>query len=316
MEPLIFHLDRIKEVLTRLDLIPAIEEGFVAYSEGRATVPPVGELIFDQPPGDVHIKYGYISGDDYFTIKVATGFYQNFKYGLPNSSGLMLLFRQSTGQPVAVLLDQGFLTNIRTAVAGAIAAKYLAPKKVSCIGILGAGIQARKQLEYLKKVVDCREVLVWGINQQELVSYENDMGSEGFHITTTLDVGEVAGKCNLIVTATPSQYPLFQADQIGPGTHITAVGSDTPTKNELEPGILQNADIVVADSIQQCLSRGEIYQALKAGQLNRSAIVELGQVIMNRKFRRRDENQLTVADLTGVAVQDIQISKAVFEELK
>jgi ornithine cyclodeaminase len=247
---------------------------------------------------------------------VDAGFYLNFQINLPNSSGLMMLFDQRTGRPEAILLDQGYLTNIRTAVAGAIVAKYLAPKKISCIGILGAGIQARKQLEFLKNVVPCRQVMVWGINQQELVSYQKDMDSQGFDIKTTLDVGEVAGMCNLIVTVTPSQNPLLRKDQIRPGTHITAVGADTPTKNELEPGILQNADIVVADSLQQCLSRGEIFQAIKAGLLNPSGIPELGQVIVNKKLWRRDDSQVSVADLTGVAVQDIQIAKAVFEVLR
>lgn len=316
MEPMIFRLDAIKKALDRVDLITSIEDGFVAYSEGKAVVPPVGELIFDQPPGDVHIKYGYISGDTYFTIKVATGFYQNHKYNLPHGSGLMLVFEQGTGQLAAVLLDEGYLTDVRTAVAGAIAAKFLAPKKVLRIGILGAGTQGRQQLQYLKQVVSCRDVLVWGINQQELVSYRHDMGSLGFDIKTTLDVGEVAGQCNLIVTVTPSQNPLLRTDQIRPGTHITAVGADTPTKNELEPGILEKADIVVADSIQQCLSRGEIFQALKTGRLDRGGIVELGRVIKDKKLRRRNDHQVTVADLTGVAVQDIQISKGVFEILK
>jgi len=311
----IYRLDRIKEALQRMDPIRAIEEGFVAYSQGKVVVPPVGEMIFQKPPGDVHIKYGYILGDDYYVIKIASGFYENAKLGLPSNHGLMLLFKRQTGELSSILLDEGFLTDVRTAAAGAVAAKYLAPKNVRKIGILGAGVQGKIQLTFLKSVVACSDVMVWGINQKELDAYQEAMEPFGYAIQTTRNASEVASNCNLIVTATPSQKPLLLADDIQRGTHITAVGSDTPEKNELDPKILQRADIVVADSVQQCLSRGEIFQAIRAGVLKKERVRELGKVISQKKLQRISENQITVADLTGVAVQDIQISKAVYEAL-
>ena len=138
--------DEIERILPRVDLLDIMEEGFAAYSRGEVTVPPPGELLFDDPPGDVHIKYGYIRNDDYYVIKIASGFYRNPELGLPSSNGLMLLFSRQTGCLTAVLLDEGRLTDVRTAAAGAVVAKYLAPKTVGCIGIVGAGIQARLQL--------------------------------------------------------------------------------------------------------------------------------------------------------------------------
>jgi ornithine cyclodeaminase len=155
-------LKEIKAALPSVDLMAEIEQGFVAYSQGRAVVPPIGELIMQDPPGEVHIKYGYITGDDYYVIKIASGFFQNPKLDLPSSNGLMLVFSQKTGTLEAVLLDEAHLTDIRTAVAGAIAAKYLAPSIIDRIGIVGTGVQARLQLEYLAPVTDCRDVLVWG----------------------------------------------------------------------------------------------------------------------------------------------------------
>ena len=137
----------------------------------------------------------------------------------------------------------------------------------------------------------------------------------GYNIQTTLDTDDIATSCNLIITATPSKSPLLQADQIRKGTHITAMGSDTPEKNELEPKILQKADIIVADSISQCQSRGEIFQAIKAGLIKKEDLVELGNAIGKKELQRSSDEQITVADLTGVAVQDIQISKAVYEAL-
>jgi ornithine cyclodeaminase len=135
----VFYLDQIKEIVQELDISEQLEQGFVAYSQNHVVVPPVGELVFEDPPGDTHIKYGYIKEDDYFVVKIASGFYENHKLDLPSSSGLMLLFSQKTGMLVSVLIDEGYLTNIRTAMAGQIVAKYMAPKKVNGIGVFGAG---------------------------------------------------------------------------------------------------------------------------------------------------------------------------------
>jgi ornithine cyclodeaminase len=314
--PEIFNLEHIKEALQGVDVTKAIEEGFVAYSRGEVVVPPVGELVFEDPPGDVHIKYGYIKGDDHFVIKVASGFYDNVKLGLPPADGLMLVFSQKTAQLECILLDECHLTNVRTAAAGAVVAKYLAPTRVERIGVFGAGVQGKMQVEALLPVVDCRQVVVWGTGEEELEAYRAAMSGLGLEIQTTLHSDEIAATCNLIVTATPSHTPLLRAEQIREGTHITAMGSDTREKNELDPEILRIADLVVADSIEQCRVRGEIFHALEAGMIEDGDILELGNIIVDRTLQRTDDSQITVADLTGVAVQDIQISKAVFEVLR
>ncbi|GAH54053.1 unnamed protein product, partial [marine sediment metagenome] len=176
-------------------------------------------------------------------------------------------------------------------------------------------IQGKIQLEYLKSTVDCDDVIVWGINQQELNDYKKAVEPLGCHIQTTQDAEDIAATCNLIVTATPSKSPLLRAEQIRKGTHITAVGSDTSEKQELDSKILQMANIVAADSISQCQARREIFQALKAGMIKNENIVKLGNIIGNRELQRSSDEQITIADLTGVAVQDIQISKAVYEIL-
>jgi ornithine cyclodeaminase len=214
-----------------------------------------------------------------------------------------------------VLLDEGYLTYVRTACAGAVAAKYLAPKKVARLGIFGAGVQGRMQLQYLKSIVPCREVMIWGINEEECLRYKEDMEAEGFNVEICLDPGKIAGNCNLIVTATPSKIPLLKSDQIRKGTHITAMGSDTPEKNELDPNILEKADVVVGDSLEQCKSRGEIFKAVSAGILKAEKPVELGNVITGKAAGRKSDDQVTIADLTGVAVQDIQITVGVYKAL-
>lgn len=314
--PAVISLPMILEAARSIDPLLLIEEGFVAYSQGRAVVPPVGEMIFEDPPGEVHIKYGYIKGDDHYVIKIASGFTGNPKLGLPSGNGMMLLFSQKTGELECLLLDEGYLTNLRTAAAGAVAAKYLAPRTVRTAGILGAGVQGRMQLEHLRRVRDFEDALVWGLDAGELDAYRRDMEPRGFRIRTTLDAEEVAACSNLIVTCTPSTKPLLRAAWIRPGTHITAVGSDTAEKQELDAAILAKADRVVVDSLSQSELRGEVFKAVGAGLIQRRDLIELGRVISEEKFRRASEDEITVADLTGVAVQDLQISKAVWKALR
>jgi ornithine cyclodeaminase len=302
---------QIEAVLPSLDMTAAIEEGFVAYSEGRAVVPPVGELLLER--GDVHIKYGYIEGDEHYVIKVASGFYDNPARGLPSGNGLMLLYRQETGELSCVLFDEGYLTDVRTAVAGAIAARHLAPERVERIGIVGTGTQARLQLRYLADVTPCRDVLVWGRGREQLERYRDEMGGAGWAVDTTLETAEIMKSCRLIVTTTPAAEPLLFAGDLQPGTHITAVGSDTPHKQELDPTILERAEVVVADSIEQCRERGEIHHAIEAGRIDGYGVVELGNIISGRAAGRSSPERVTVADLTGVAVQDIKIAEAVFQ---
>lgn len=311
----VIKLEKIKSLLEKVDVVAAMAEGFRQYSNGNTVVPPVGELLFENPPGDVHIKYGYIKNDDFYVIKIASGFYENKNLGLPSSQGMMLLFNQKTGQTVAVLLDEGYLTDVRTAAAGAVAAKYFAPKDIEAIGIIGTGIQAKMQLQYLQKTNPCKRVWVWGRTPENTAKFKEELGDD-FNIHIAISPAEVAQHCNLIVTSTPSESALLNADDIRPGTHITAVGSDTSDKQELNSEILKKADIVIADSIPQSKTRGEIYQAISKGHILESKIIELGNAIQNIDLQRINKKQITVVDLTGVAVQDIMITSAVYLNYK
>ncbi|WP_411029742.1 hypothetical protein [Spongiimicrobium sp. 3-5] len=309
---IIINKEEIFSIVKSIDVVSAMEEGFVQYSNGNTVVPPVAELLFDNPKGETHIKYGYINDDDYFCIKIASGFYGNTAMGISSSQGMMLLFSQKTGETKAVLLDDGHLTNIRTAAAGALAAKYFAPKNIKAIGIIGTGIQGRLQLQFLQKSTTCRTVWIWDRNKEIALQYKDELKAD-FDIHIAEDPSEVAKHCNVIVTTTPAQEPLLRAADILPGTHITAVGADTPGKQELESTLFKRADLIIADSISQSKSRGEIYRAFKDGLLPATKVVELGTAIQNKALQRTGEDQITIVDLTGVAVQDIMIAKAVYE---
>lgn len=307
----IIHKHEMISIVNDIDVVAAMEEGFIAYSNGQSVVPPVGELLFEKPKGEAHIKYGYIKDDDFYVIKIASGFYDNPKIGIASSQGMMMLFNQKTGQPVAILLDEGWLTDIRTAAAGALAAKYFAPTKIKAIGIIGTGIQAKLQLQFLQKNNPCKTVWVWGRTPENVEQFKSNLEAD-FEINIAQTPAEVAAHSNLIVTTTPSDTALLIAKDILPGTHITAIGSDTSSKQELAVEILQNADIVISDSLPQSKSRGEVYQARKAGVITDEKITELGIAIQNPALQRQNETQVSVVDLTGVAVQDIMITKAVY----
>ena len=311
----ILRIEDIKSALDSIDVISAMEEGFIQYSNGNSVVPPVGELLFNNPPGDVHIKYGYIKDDDYYVIKIASGFYENSKLGIPSGQGLMLLFNQKTGELVSILLDEGHLTDVRTAAAGALAAKYFSPSKIDKIGIVGTGVQAKLQLQFLQKTKPCRSILLWGRNKEKAEKLKAELGSD-FDISITEKCSELTSESDIIITTTPSEAPLVRAEDVRPGTLIIAVGSDTESKQELESQILHKADKVVADSIPQSQSRGEVFRAIKDGAISHQKVIELGSAIQNKAFQRMDDEEIIVVDLTGVAVQDIMIASAVYSQIR
>lgn len=313
----VLTLEEIKRSVDIPQLILAIERGFVSYSEGRSEVPPVGFLHFDDPPGDVHIKYGYIHGGDYYVLKVASAFYNNAELNESVNNGVVLLFSSRTGGIEFVLKDDGWLTDIRTAAAGAVAAKHLANDNIETIGIVGTGTQAKLQLELLHSVVSCKKALVWGrctAKAQQMINelYQNQIIQDwGIEIMQADDLNSLISRSRLIVTTTPARTPLIHSDIVQSGTHITAMGSDEPGKQELDSDLLAKADRVIADSVSQCVDQGECQSAIRDKKIERNSILELGDVIKSPEKGRSHVNQITIADLTGVAVQDIEVANMV-----
>lgn len=306
---------QIEQIVSIPAVLQAIEEGFVLYSRGETVIPPVASLHFDHPPGDCHIKYGYAKNGKYYVIKIASGFHDNPKIGLSAGNGLMLLFDKSTGELLSVLLDEGYLTDIRTGAPGCIAAKYLAPKNVSCVGIIGTGSQAFHQLKLLEFGTKCRRVMVWGRNEDKAKKLRDHPDLREWHIEVEKDLNALTAACNLIVTTTSSSKPLLLAHQIQSGTHITAVGTDDFGKQELDAEIFMKADRVVVDSRSQCMQFGDVSYAIRQSLVKEEQLIELGEIIEGRALGRNSETEITVADLTGVAIQDLQIAGVVFDQI-
>jgi ornithine cyclodeaminase/alanine dehydrogenase-like protein (mu-crystallin family) len=307
---------QIEQMVSIPAVLDAVEQGFAVYSRGKTVIPPVAALHFDYPPGDCHIKYGYTKDGIYYVVKIASGFHDNPNLGIPAGNGLMLLFDKQTGGLLAILLDEGYLTDLRTAAAGCIAAKYLAPKNVSCIGIVGTGAQAYYQLKLLSFETKCRRVMIWGRNESKAKKLKDHPDLREWRIEIAKDLDQLTTDCNLIVTTTSSLKPLLFAHQIQPGTHITAIGADDAGKQELDPEIFAKAEKVIVDSRSQCIELGNVSYAVKRGFIEKERLIELGEVIMNSSLGRTSEAEITLADFTGIAIQDLQIAATIFETSK
>jgi ornithine cyclodeaminase len=311
----IYHKAEIQKLLSLQTVLDYIEEGFVMYSKKEAMVPHEAILMFEKPAGECHIKWGYAKRGKYYLIKVASGFFENPEKGLPSRNSLMLLFERETGMTVCVLLDEGYLTDLRSGAAGCVAAMYLAPRKVDCIGIIGTGNQAYFQLRMLQFATSCREAMIWGRDPSKAQKFCENRDLKSFHMHVAESIDQLASKCNLIVTTTSSSVPLLFASQIRKGTHITAVGADLPIKQELDPEIFAKADRVVVDSRVECAEIGDVAYALKAGVIKSEKMQELGEVILNPSLRRTSDDEITVVDLSGLAALDLQIAIAAYERL-
>jgi ornithine cyclodeaminase len=284
----VYTREQIVRAICPAEVIAAMEQAFVAYSRGEAVIPPIGQMEFEKPPGDCHIKFGYLKSGNTFTVKIATGFWKNPERGLPSSNGVVLVFSSRTGELLAILQDEGCLTDIRTAAAGAVAARYLAPAKLECIGILGAGTQARLQLEYLREVTPCRRVLLWARSREKAKTVAVD----GFEIEVAPSVAVLTASARLIVTATSAKRWLLAAGEVQPGTHITAVGADGGGKQELEPKVFALSVLCAVDSRSQCLAFGESSWAVQQHWIEPDILVELGELIANPQIRRHNPEDI------------------------
>lgn len=314
---LILREPEIRELLDMGECIRAVEEALAAYSTGRAELPAVINLDIPESRGEIHVKAGHLHGGAHYAVKIASGFYDNPSKGLPQNDGMVLVFDAATGAPAALLLDNGYITDLRTGAAGAVAAKHLARREVPVVGVVGSGGQARFQLRALAQVRPFREARIYGRRPERARACAEELrrrpgmpaGARFLPVASARDAVEGA---DIVITVTASREPLVLAEWLAPGMHLTAVGSDGPDKQELEPAVLARADLLVADSTSQCLRLGEIHHAVASGAILEGRVdAELGQIAAGLKPGRRRDAEITVCDLTGVGVQDVAAASLV-----
>lgn len=305
--------NEIQALYQEADALKKLRAGFMAFSAGRVQMPPVQQFLFKQAEGDCCIKSAWVEGSDGFCVKISSGFYRNPAQGLPSNDGLVMLFSATTGQPQVLLNDHGWLTGVRTALAGRIAAELLLPAKVDKIAIFGTGLQAELQLRQLLALTACRQVTVWGRSDAALARFRDALSGLSIELSTTLNAEDAARGASVIVTATPSTTPLIHAEWISPGTHITAVGADSPGKQELDGALVASAHCVLVDSVKQCRAYGELSH--HQGDATSQRVIEIGELLASPGAYKRDPEHITIADLTGLGVQDAQIAASILAQL-
>jgi ornithine cyclodeaminase len=292
-----------------LPAIAVVERAFAALASGKVVMPPILSMAIPEANGEVDVKTAYIRGFDGFAIKVSPGFFDNPKIGLPSLNGLMILFSAKTGLVEALLLDNGYLTDVRTAAAGAVAARHLAPSVIATAGVIGTGVQARLQLQAAHLVRPFERVLVWGRDAAKAEACARDLAASLPVVASVEpDPARLVAASQLVVTTTPAEHPVLRAEWLHPGLHVTAMGSDQAGKNEIDPAALAAADLYICDRVSQCELLGELRSALAAGLWRRGTPPELGEIVSGATPGRTSDSQVTICDLTGTGAQDTAIA--------
>lgn len=288
----------------------SIEDAYRASSMGDVNLPPVGHITFPDYDADCHIKFGHMKGDRNFVIKIATGFPQNDQRNLPNGNGMLIVISAETGAVQAMLHDEMVLTDIRTGLGGAIASRALARRTSKHALIVGTGPQARRQIEAHAILMPQLSFRAWGRDAEKVAKLVADMSPQ-CEVTPVTDLQAATRQSDIVITATGSTTPVLAAEWVRSGTHITAVGADAPGKQELEMALVARADLLAVDRISQCMDHGEVSHAVRSGLVQPEDLIEIGALLRSPERGRAEDAQITIADLTGIAAQDIAMANVV-----
>lgn len=300
-------------------VIEAVKEGFIAHSHGRITSPTPMQMIFTEEggplTGDCHLKSAYSGALPYFCIKVATGFYDNPKRGIPVNNGLVMLLSSETGEPLAMFQDEGCLTAVRTAAAGALAASLAESGSQKRLGILGAGNQARLQAKWITAHMGVSRITLWGRSIAKTQQLAAKLQTLSVPVRIAATPHDLALQADVIVTTTPALSPIIEEQDIRPGHHIVAVGADSPGKVELDPGILKRANAIYTDDHRQCLAHGEFGHAVRQGYIEETMDQDFGRVLERGPGGSITEQSVSIVDLTGLGAQDLALASLVYERI-
>ncbi|MEW2914125.1 ectoine utilization protein EutC [Leisingera sp. JC11] len=292
------------------DAVDCVEQGFTTLAGGGVEMPPILTLPVPDHNGEVCVKTAYVPGIDSFAVKMSPGFFDNPKLGLPSTTGLMVVFSSRTGLLETLLLDNGYLTDVRTAAAGAVAARHLAREDAARVCIIGAGVQSKMQLKAMTLVRGINSAVIWARDRAKAEAAAAGLRQElGIEIIVSADIAQAVASADIVVTTTPAADPVIKEEWLQPGQLVVAMGSDQEYKCELEPACLAKADLYVPDSQAQCAVKGELRSAIEAGLIAKDqSFTELGSITSGQAPGRRSDSDLIIADLTGTGVQDTAIA--------
>lgn len=318
MALLLLNEDELRQIVTIAEAIEAVKAAFAALAEGRMNVPGDFGLKLPKARGEVQVQGSYLEHDPNYVIRVSGFFQENAALELPQQSSLTCVFDAVTGFPAAIMIDNGYLSMIRIAAAGALAAEYLANKQLAQVTVIGSGNPAYMQLKSLITVRNIRSVSVWASSEFSADSYAQSM-IEDYEVDIRIarSIEEAVRAADLIIIADGSRQPLIKADWLKPGVHITAVGCKGLIKQVLEIEVLSRAEVIITDDFKQCAVFGEIRHGLEAGVITKADVQgDLCDVIIGKIPGRVDPRQITLADLTGLEVQDTVVATQAYQKAR
>jgi alanine dehydrogenase len=303
----------IASLLTIDDCIIAVEQAFRLLGEDKA-VPPV-VLSIHLPGGGFHVKAGVLDlGRQYFAAKVNGNFPENpARYALPTIQGVIVLCDAEKGSPLAVM-DSREITSLRTAAATAVAAKHLARRDSRTLTIYGCGNQGPVQAMAISRICRLQTIFVYDKSAEQAERLARQLAEHlGILVMAVSDLATTVRQSDICVTCTTSHKPLLGPDDVSPGTFIAAVGADNPEKQELHPALMAKSKIVV-DILEQCTSMGDLHRAMAAGVVTRADVhAELGEIVAEIKPGRESDEEITIFDSTGMALQDVAAAAFLYE---
>jgi len=313
----VINRDTIAKVLDKDSVIKVVKEAFISHVKGEIKSPLPMHIEFNSKNGenigDCHVKAANAIHLPYFAVKLASGFYQNPGLGLPVNQGLVLLLSATTGQPIALLQDEGLLTSSRTAAAGAIGASLRESSSSDVLGIVGTGHQAEQQALWVSYHLGLNKVVIFGRSVQKAQALVSKLNAENLRASVALDCAELCALSDIIVTSTPAREPIIKYSDVKKPIHIIAMGSDIPGKQEIESEILQKSRYIINDDVEQCLDHGETGCAVRANLILKSKAICLGNALADDLKISKDD--ISIVDLTGLGAQDLAIANLVAERL-
>lgn len=308
--------DALRRLVCFEDLIEPVSRAFQQSSAGEADNGLIVAFpLADRTQGDVYVKTGTLRGHSVYIVKVSPWFAANLQQGQPQG-GFMAVFDSATGHTRALLDEQHYLSDIRTAAAGALAARALAPAEVTTVTVVGAGAQAYWQVRALHRE---RPFAIL-----QIVARDHSRAQRlGARLTEALPALEVrfpdlesgVRSADVVITATSAREPFLDGSWLRAGQHITAVGADDPSKCELSASALRQGEVFV-DSIETATHNGDVYQAIAAARYQPQLLAgELGDVLASRRAGRTSADQITIAKFVGIGAQDLVAAEVALEKL-
>lgn len=314
MKTLLLKKEDVGGLISMAEVIEAVEAAYKAFSGGFTEQPDYIGIHLPSPRGEIDFKIGYDRSNELISMKASSGgFPQNpVEYGVPSGMGTILLFDAMTCGLICVM-DGSLITGLRTGAAGAVSVKALARKNAKTITSIGTGQQARMQIRAIRDVMTIEEIYAWD-NQEEVSSqYKIDIEREfGIPVFLAKSKQDAVERADILITTTRGKGSVVAADWVKPGTHIVAIGTDQRGKQELDPEIFRGARLVV-DSISQCTDKGETWHPLQQGIITRDDICgDIGDVLLGNKPGRQNNDEITIFDSTGMAIQDNRTAEMIY----